>query len=278
MFLPGIYRTQHTASMVDILGRPAAQGPMSAGSYGVLDWAWWAHLEAYSYAIGDVWAAASVLLLAWGLVTILRAWWIVAASQRGIRRSGSTAIVDGVPVVVTDSMGPATVGLWKVRVLVPRWVLALPRAQRQYVLRHEDEHRRAKDARLLFFASLTLVLAPWNLSMWWLLRRLRLAVEMDCDNRVVSALGDPNAYGALLLKVAEASSRGPRLQPAFLGGMGMLERRLTGLVAPSPLRHMQRFLVPAAAIALLILMLSLPHPVLGDQPHDHATMTSAETR
>jgi beta-lactamase regulating signal transducer with metallopeptidase domain len=176
-------------------------------------------------------------------------------------------------VIVTDAIGPATVGLWRARVLVPRWVLALPRTQRRYVLRHEEEHRSAHDARLIFVASLTLLLLPWNLALWWQLWRLRLAVEMDCDNRVVAALGDAPAYGGLLLRVAEAASRGPRLQPAFLGGMGSLERRLTALLEPTPLRHVQRFLVPAVAIALLFVVLSLPHPVLGGS-RAHMTTTS----
>jgi beta-lactamase regulating signal transducer with metallopeptidase domain len=117
---------------------------------------------------------------------------------------------------------------------------------------------------------------PWNLAMWWQLRRLCLAVEMDCDNRVVSALGDANAYGELLLKVAQAGSRGPRLQPAFLG-MGMLERRLTALLAPTPLRHLQRFLVPVAALSLLLLVLWMPHPIVGHDSRAHVTMTSNAT-
>jgi beta-lactamase regulating signal transducer with metallopeptidase domain len=158
--------------------------------------------------------------------------------------------------------------------LVPRWVLGLPAVQRQYVLRHEKEHQRAHDAQLLFVASLTLILMPWNLAMWWQLRRLCLAVEMDCDNRVVNRLGDAHAYGSLLLKVAEASSRGPRLQPALLGGMGSLEHRLTALLAPTPLRQVQRFLLPAAVLALLFVVVVMPHPVLGRGPHAHATMTA----
>ena len=145
--------------------------------------------------------------------------------------------------------------------------------QRQYVLRHEEEHRRAHDAQLLFLASLTIILMPWNLAMWWQLRRLCLAIEMDCDNRVVNGLGDAPAYGELLLKVAQASSRGPRLQPALLGGMGTLERRLTALLAPTPLRQFQRFLLPAAVLALLFVVLVMPHPVLG-AGHAHAAMTS----
>jgi hypothetical protein len=69
----------------------------------------------------------------------------------------------------------------------------------------------------------------------------------------------------LLFKVAQASSRGPRLQPAFLGA-GLLERRLTALLAPTPLRHVQRFLLPAVACVLLFIVLTLPHPVLSGTP------------
>src|SRR5205814_4145200 len=187
------------------------------------------------------------MLLIWGLTNAMRVSHIVSSSRPGRANPRQPTIVDGVPVVITDLAGPATVGLLRSRVLVPQWVLGLPGMQRQYVLRHEEEHRRAHDAHLLFIASLPLILMPWNLALWWQLRRLCLAVEMDCDNRVVGALGDANAYGELLLKVAEAGSRGPRLQPAFLG-MGMLERRLNALLTPAPLRHVQRFLVPAVAV------------------------------
>jgi beta-lactamase regulating signal transducer with metallopeptidase domain len=160
-------------------------------------------------------------------------------------------------------------------VVVPKWVLALPGPQRRYVLRHEEEHRKSHDSLLLFVASIGLILAPWNLALWWQLRRLRLAVEMDCDNRVVSALGDANAYGNLLFKVAQAGSRGPRLQPAFLGS-GMLERRLTALLAPAPLRRAERFVLPIVACILLFIVLSMPHPVLS-RSHAHGGPARATT-
>jgi len=187
-----------------------------------------------------------------------------------VRASRRDAVVDGVAVVVTDSLGPATVGFWRSHVLVPRWVLAMPGTQRQYVLRHEDEHRRAHDAQLLLAASLALILTPWNLTIWWHLRRLSLAVEMDCDKRVVAALGDATTYGELLLDVAQATNRGPRLQPAFLGGTGMLERRLKALIAPAQLSRVMRCLLPIAAIALLYVVLSTPHPVLASHSETHA--------
>lgn len=256
--LPGYYRNHHNWAV--------GQLPADAS----LDTSWWSRVESLDSGIQAFWLISSTLLVAWGLVNALR----VAILIRSARKeSQNPSRIDEVPVVVTDLTGPATVGLWHTRVLVPRWVLALPRSQRRYVLQHEDEHRKAHDARLLFIATLSLVLMPWNLALWWLLRRLRLAVEMDCDNRVVGALGDARAYGELLLKVAQASSRTPSLQPALLG-VGMLERRLTQLVAPTPLRHAQRFLLPAAAVGLLFIVLQMPHPVLEHTSSAHSTATS----
>ncbi|MDQ6689315.1 MAG: M56 family metallopeptidase [Gemmatimonadota bacterium] len=257
--LPGLYRVHHPWAVAHAFQQQAVL------------------MESYDPSIVRVWYTVSAVLLLWGLASAWQVSRVVSLSRRGTGDEGALAVVDGVPVVVTDFMGPATVGFWHSRVLVPRWVLALPGVQRQYVLRHEEEHRKAHDGRLLLIASLPLILMPWNLALWWQLRRLCLAVEMDCDNRVVSRLGDATAYGELLLKVAQASSRGPRLQPAFLGGVGTLERRLTALLAPTPLRLVQRFMLPAMALGLLFVVLKMPHPVLSTGGHAHATMTSGAT-
>ena len=273
IIVPGYYRGHHAVSVTDV--QQALQPPLGhafgTASITALDPAWWAHIQSYDTAINRLWLTVSAVLLLWGMTNVWRVLRVVRLSRRERGDARGPEILDGVPVVVTDSMGPATVGLWHSRVLVPRWVLALPGTQRQYVIRHEEEHRRAHDARLLFVASLPLILMPWNLAMWWQLRRLCLAVEMDCDNRVVSGLGDAPAYGELLLKVAQAATRGPRLQPALLGGMGTLEHRLTALLALTPLRHVQRFLLPALALGLLAIVLLMPHPVLTHRSH---TMTS----
>lgn len=266
--LPGYYGQHHTWSVLQALDQPS----VTHASMSALDPAWWEHIRSMNPIINRYWLLASGVLLIWGLANAMRVSYLVALSRQGTR---NPPIVDGVPVVVTNQLGPATVGLLRSLVLVPRWVLALPERQRRYVLRHEDEHRRAHDAALLFVASLPILLMPWNPALWWQVRRLCLAVELDCDNRVVKALGDAPAYGELLLKVAQAANRGPRLQPAFLGGMGSLERRLTALVAPAPLRHTQKFALPVVAMALLLLVLWMPHPVLGSASHAHSAMTTA---
>lgn len=267
MVVPPYSRAQHAAPVTTMLEGPLGQLGATS-SFALLDPAWWKQVDSHHTAVTRVWLGASALLLAWGLVG---AWQLSRIVRRARRMHGAApdgTVVDGVAVVVTDAVGPATAGFWRSRVLVPHWVLSLPEAERRYVLRHEDEHRRAHDVHLLLATSLMLVVTPWNLALWWQLHRLGLAVEMDCDSRVVTALGDPASYGHALLSVAQVATSGPRLRPGFVGGAGSLERRLTMLVTPDRLRHFQRVLFPALAIVLLLLALSMPHPVAVEHlPH-----------
>ena len=278
MVLPGVYRAQHNWSLMSTAthgGQPAMDHMAGGGWMAALGPSVWGRIEALDPTINRLWQIASWTLFAWGIANALRVLYVVHAARVAKGRSRGPAVLDGVPVVFTDTAGPATVGVWRPKVLMPSWVLAMPAVQRRYVVRHEEEHRRTHDARLLFVASLPLLLMPWNLALWWQLRRLCLAVELDCDTRVVAALGDARRYGTLLLRVAEAANRGPRLQPAFLGGTGTLERRLAELLAPTPLRRGQRFLLPALAALLLFIVAMMPHPIIRPDAHTHGATASA---
>ena len=255
LFVPGYYRGHHAATV-------------GTTPFPALNDGFFARIESFDPTINRVSFIASTLLVLW---TLVYAGWVshvVVASRAGRRGRSGPTVVDEVDVIITDALGPATVGLLHSSVLLPRWVLGLPSAQRQYVVRHEDEHRRAHDGRFIFLASLLVILVPWNVALWWQLRRLSLAIEMDCDNRVVRALGDAPAYGDLLLKIAQAANRGPRLQPALLG-VGALERRLTELLAPAPLRLSQRCAFALVVAALLLVVVTMPHPVIA-KSHVHA--------
>ncbi len=276
--IPPLYLANHHSAIVNVIDHASA--PPSLVAPASMAWMpasfpdWIGRMQVFTPFIVRVslFISATILLLV--IANAVRVALLVSRS-RAARRNGTVPdIVDGVSVLVTDVLGPATVGVWRSKVLIPRWVLALPGAQRQYVLRHEEEHRRANDALLLLVASIPLIIVAWNLPMWWLLRRLRLAVEMDCDNRVVDALGNRDFYGELLLKVGLAASHGPRLQPAFLGGAGSLEKRLRALLDPAPLQHLQRYLLPALAGVLALLVLALPHPVYLHQP-DNSVATAS---
>jgi BlaR1 peptidase M56 len=267
--LPGYYRYHHAFAIGGASGAP---------TYAGLDAGFFSQVSAFDATIERVWHVTTVLLALWALVNAGWVTHLVRASRIG-RPRPEPSVPGDIPIVVTDSLGPATVGVWRSRVVLPRWVLALPDTQRQYIVHHEDEHRRSHDCTLLFLASLLVILAPWDIALWWQLRRLSLAVEMDCDRRVVATLGDPQAYGNLLVAVAQASGRGRRLQPALLGATGMLEQRLTVLLAPAPLRLVQRLVLPVIACVLLVVVLTTPHPILGHvHPHAAQTATAAMSR
>lgn len=141
------------------------------------------------------WGAGSGLLLLWLWVAVAR---LAAASRRWPRVE-----VEGVPVLVSDRTGPAAMGLLRGRVVLPRWALDLAPAQRRLMVLHEAEHVRARDPQLAVAGLLVCALMPWNVAAWWQLRRLRLAMEVDCDARVLRRAGDVRSYGALLLEVGQ---------------------------------------------------------------------------
>ena len=166
-----------------------------------------------------------------------------------MRRVWRRETVLGVPVLVSNEMGPALVGAVSPAIVVPEWALAMDPAQIALMLRHEQEHRRAGDGRLLAAAHLALVVMPWNVALWWQLLRLRVAVELDCDARVLRD-ADARSYGDLLLEVARPRRR-PRLiaVTAFAERASQLERRIR-FVARQRDRAARGTRVGAALVAL----------------------------
>lgn len=205
----------------------------SAGSAGVGQWLGWG------------WAFSSLLVAAALLVSLGRLW----HSRREWRRS----VVDDVPVWLSPRVGPAVVGLVRGSIVVPEWVLSLDRRLRRLILLHEREHVREGDPLLVMLGLLALVAAPWNLPLWWQFRRLRLAIELDCDARVLSVQRDLRPYGMLLLEVARRRSSGEHLfSVALLNPRSHLERRIRAMT-PSLSGRMRRLLGLGGVAGLLVL-------------------------
>ena len=137
-------------------------------------------------------------------------------------------------VLVSPAFGPGLVGFRRPEIVVPRWLTELePDAQRAVVL-HEDEHRAAGDHILLVGATALLVAMPWNVGMWMLWRRLRRAVEFDCDARVVKRGVDKEQYATTLLN-AWGRAHGRLLSvPAFAERASGLGARVHHLLRPAP--------------------------------------------
>ena len=134
-------------------------------------------------------------------------------------------------------------------VVLPEWILSLDAPLRALVLRHEEEHRRARDPHLLFAAELLWALMPWNLPLWYQARRLRLAIEMDCDARVLRAHPQTERYGLLMLTIAQRRGVAPLLATMLSEPVTQLERRIIAMRTTTR-RLARATLVGGTAVAL----------------------------
>jgi TonB family protein len=204
-----------------------------------------AHTGGWSAGVVGValWAAMSAVALL--LVALL------FVQLRLARRGWRTTELDGSLVYVTRDSGPAAIGIRRGIVLVPAWALEMRPELRSLLLLHEHEHIRAGDPRLLLAGLVLLSLMPWNPVLWLQLLRLRNAIELDCDGRVLRAGADPRRYGSLLLEVGRHRSGMAFVMATFAEPHMFLEQRIRR-ITQWPLERRPR---RAAAFSLLALAL-----------------------
>jgi bla regulator protein blaR1 len=167
------------------------------------------------------WLTLSLALLALGAATLLR--------SHHSRRAWPIREIAATRVRIAPATGPAVLGLFRPEIVVPEWLLEAPEAEQRLVVLHEEEHVRARDTLFLTAGCLAVALVPWNPAGWWMLLRLRLAVEIDCDVRVLRRGVQQHAYGTMLIDMA---GRGAGLSlgvPALSGSPSNLERRLLAM-------------------------------------------------
>ncbi len=192
-------------------------------------------------ALGILWAFGSGAAALAFLVVQLR-------FQREKRR-WLPAELDGICVRIAPTAGPAAIGIVRPEIVVPRWLLALPSEQRRAALLHEAEHLRAGDPVLLSAGWLAVILVPWNLAVWWMLSRLRLAAELDCDARLLNAGVEPRSYGTLLIDIAGRGSSLALSAAALADSHSHLRKRLDAMI-PRTRRFAAARLLTLGAIAL----------------------------
>ncbi|MEP6733783.1 MAG: M56 family metallopeptidase [bacterium] len=235
----------------------AMSGVSAASDFGVAR----ATAERNASALSTPPAVDAILLLAWTIVSasILLIFATALWRLSRMRRRWPRTVVRGVRVLLSADVGPAVVGVFRQEVVVPTWFLSLPSEAQRIALAHELEHVRSRDPLLQSVAFISIALMPWNVGLWYALRRLRQATEIDCDGRVVGAHADTHTYCSLLLDVS-ARAQVPALAAPFSAGVSTLERRIDAMTTQQrPRWHAS--ISGLAATVLLIAACQAPRPV-----------------
>jgi hypothetical protein len=171
--------------------------------------------------LGLAWLTLTATLLVLGLATLRR--------YRAIRRRWPVQEMAGTRVRVSPGAGPAVLGLLRPEIVVPRWLLQTSPEEQRLVVLHEREHLRAHDPLTLVAGWGAVALMPWNPVAWWMLARLRTAVELDCDARVLRAGVAPGSYGSMLIDIAGRGSGLSLGVTALAGSRSTLETRILAM-------------------------------------------------
>lgn len=219
------------------IGNPAGSDASGSG--------WMPHIDSM---LSWGWAVASTIAVGWLGLSALR-----------LRRSldgRPTRSVGRVRVHITEEEGPACWGVpgGTARVLLPKWLRDLGPNLRRLAVSHEREHLRSGDSLLTAAGYLAVAAVPWNLPLWWHLRRLLRAVELDCDDRVLRNGADPKSYGDVLLTVAGRSPAPSWKGVALSENPSRLRGRIENLITPSRRnRPLRAFLLSAIALTAGVL-------------------------
>ncbi len=146
------------------------------------------------------------------------------------KRRWRMGTVAGASVYIAPDVGPAVVGLLRPRIVVPTWLTETSLSHQAMVIAHEQAHLAGHDPQVLTVALFLLVLMPWNLPLWWQLHRLRYAIEVDCDARVLERGLDTRQYGEMLIDVSQRPSVYVGAVAAMSESRSFLEERITIMV------------------------------------------------
>ena len=154
------------------------------------------------------------------MLLALRSVWLLSHQRRWQKTS-----LLGTPVYLSGGIGPCVAGLLRPRIVMPVWLQLIPPRQQALLLAHAQCRLAARDPQLLALAYALIVLMPWNLPLWWQLHRLRFAIEVDCDARMLAHGHALRGYATVLRRHGQYYSGLTGAAPIVLGDPRALRRR-----------------------------------------------------
>ena len=145
---------------------------------------------------------------------------------------------------------PFVHGIFRTRIYIP---YGLSEAERSFIVTHEQCHIRHRDHLILLTAKLLVILFWMNPAGWIAYRKIRLDIEMRCDEYATEKLNaaEKREYSLLLLNMAlsEKSAR----TVGFSSQGAVLKRRIKNIVQVQK----RKVILPVCIMTACVLFLSV---------------------
>lgn len=138
---------------------------------------------------------------------------VLEAYQTASRLSGRSLQKKSIQILVHDRIqSPLVFGILRQRIVIPKELLDLGKAQMQHILLHEMVHIRRHDNLWKLLAAAALCIHWFNPAVWLMVLLFVRDMELSCDERVLSMYGSQGRqeYAMTLLELAQ-NQRGTAL-------------------------------------------------------------------
>lgn len=193
----------------------------------------------------QIWEFVAMLLWLVGMAALLTI--SLIGLWRLCRRLRTATLLEGNVWQSENVQSPFIIGLFKPKIYIP---YGLGGAALGYVLAHERAHIKRGDHIIRTLAYLVLCLHWFNPLVWlafWLMGR---DMELSCDEKVLSRMGDKAEYSETLLSFA-SPRRFPAPTPLAFGESGVARRIKNALKWKRP-----RFWLSAIALVLCAVVIA----------------------
>lgn len=165
-----------------------------------------------------------------------------------------------IPIFSTAFLkSPIIAGCLRPRIYMPiRLISEFHADDLRYMLLHELQHYKHKDAWVNLMANTAAVVYWFNPVIWYALKEIRSDQEIACDTSVLRLLnaGEKLDYGNTLLNFARAISHSPFLLASGIGSSaGQLRKRILNIARYRPCTGWRRIRERVLVIVLAVLIL-----------------------
>lgn len=211
--------------------------------------------------LGLVWLLGAAVLLIGALVAYLR-----------VKGQVATAVKFAHNVYECGAFrSPFVLGFFRPKIYIP---FGLEPRQREHVLCHESAHIQRRDYLVKPLGFLLLAIHWFNPLVWLAFHLMSRDMEMSCDEKVLSQLGEEarREYSLSLLSIG-SRRRFPAPNPLAFGETGVKER----VVNVMKFRRAKRWVTVAAAVAVVAVTAACAANPAGESLLPSASPASADS-